>query len=365
MAIGSLLAAGLVLGAMFWVVGDHHFAGVDRRAFALLAADPHGVLARNATAVAVIAPMLVAVVVIAGAALLIRRRAWLDLGVLGGGFLLCVVAARYAKLVERRPRPSGALLHAGGYSFPSTDAALAVGLLAVAIAVARQSPVRTQRAAAIADGCLSPLAAGLLLVALRAHYLSDVIAGWALGVAAFTTPCIAAVAARRHSAKLMASGARPAPHEPAWRRRRVVAGCALAVVAVGVLVIILVSRQSTERRFVSCLRRHGWRAIDAPTKLFDLQREHPTFEGVQVFLGDMLVGLIDSGSATPQTAVVLIGGRLAAPMDYPVNFAPFIKDAQLHPLDFAAVLVSATDNSSGRIACEHVIDPGLSSFDEF
>lgn len=162
----------------------------------------------------------------------------------------------------------------------------------------------------------------------------------------------------------MASDAQRAAREPTRRWPPVVAGLALALVAAGILAAVH-SRHSPESRLISCLREHGWRAIDAPTKLFNLRSEDPTFEGTQEFPGDVLMGLIDSGNAAPQPAVVLIGGRLDASSGDPPSFAPFIRDAQLYPHDFAAVLVSATDNSSGRIACEHAIDPGLSSVDEF
>jgi len=77
------------------------------------------------------------------------------------------------------------LLPAGGFSFPSSISAVCVGLIAIAILLAHLTSNRTRRAVVIAGGCLLTAAVGLLFVALRVHYLTDVIAGWALGVVAF------------------------------------------------------------------------------------------------------------------------------------------------------------------------------------
>jgi membrane-associated phospholipid phosphatase len=195
--LGAAVAAGLVLIAMFWLVDGHHVAGLDRHAFSVLAASPGSALARVAKPAATIGPLILAVVVLVVMAMLGRRREWLEAFALAGGFLLCAVAAHLAKVEERRPRPSGGLISAGGYSFPSTDSALSIGLIAIALVIARVVAHRERRIAVIAAGCLLALGAGLLFVALRVHYLSDVIAGWALGVAAFASCGLGVVAVRR------------------------------------------------------------------------------------------------------------------------------------------------------------------------
>jgi undecaprenyl-diphosphatase len=194
--LGAVAVAGLVLVAMFWLVDGHHTVGLDRDAFTVLAASPGSTLARVAKPAATIAPLVLAVITLVVVALLARRRAWLEAAALVVGFLVCVVAAHVAKAHEQRPRPPGRLIHAGGFSFPSTDSALAVGVIAIAIIVARRFVRREHRAAVIGAGCLLAFGAGLLFVALRVHYLSDVIAGWALGVVAFASCGLAAVALR-------------------------------------------------------------------------------------------------------------------------------------------------------------------------
>jgi undecaprenyl-diphosphatase len=138
-----------------------------------------------------VAPLLLGALLLALIAALSRRHDWAPVAALLGGFLLSVLAAQFFKQVELRPRPPGTLIHAGGYSFPSSDSALAVGSTAMAVAMARLVAPGRGRIALIAIGCALTVAAGLFFVVLRVHYLSDVIAGWALGYGAFAL-CAAA-----------------------------------------------------------------------------------------------------------------------------------------------------------------------------
>jgi len=170
---------------MFWLVGDHRLGGVDRRAFALLAVAPGGLLARIAAPAAEIGPPLLAVLVIAVIIVLIRQRARLDAAVVLCGFPVCAIGIHVAKAAVARARPSGSLIQAGGFAFPSGDSALCIGVIVITIALARLTSDRTWRAAWIAAGGLATIAGGLLFIALRVHYLSDVIGGWALGVTVF------------------------------------------------------------------------------------------------------------------------------------------------------------------------------------
>jgi membrane-associated phospholipid phosphatase len=57
------------------------------------------------------------------------------------------------------------------------DSALAVGIAAMAIVAARLVSTRRREIALIATGGVLTACAGLLFVALRVHYASDVIAG--------------------------------------------------------------------------------------------------------------------------------------------------------------------------------------------
>jgi undecaprenyl-diphosphatase len=73
---------------------------------------------------------------------------------------------------------------ATGYSFPSAEAALSIGLVAIALALAGIAGPRTGRAA-LAAAALLILSLGALLISVRVHYLTDVLAGWALGTIVF------------------------------------------------------------------------------------------------------------------------------------------------------------------------------------
>jgi membrane-associated phospholipid phosphatase len=85
-----------------------------------------------------------------------------------------------------RPRPGGALIDAEGSSFPSGHAAYSVIYPCLALTVtARLRPGMTNATVLIVAGILLAGAIGLSRVYLHVHYLSDVSAGWGLGVSAF------------------------------------------------------------------------------------------------------------------------------------------------------------------------------------
>lgn len=91
-------------------------------------------------------------------------------------------AAHVLKAVYDRPRPptAQALVHVGGASFPSTHAAMTS---AVAVALYLAVSWRSRRAARLAAAALTAVVAfiGFCLVYVGSHWVSDVIAGWALG----------------------------------------------------------------------------------------------------------------------------------------------------------------------------------------
>jgi membrane-associated phospholipid phosphatase len=181
----SILGTTLVLLADWLAVRGHGVPGIDRRAFdALALADDMS--NRNAAATLVEASK----VALAGCALvgiiwLLVRRAWRDCAVIVAGLIVAQTAAHIAKAQIARPRPAHPLVYAGGYSFPSTTSAIGVAFLLLAIAAARLLPER-HRLATVAGGAAVTVLIGLSFVVLRVHYLTDVIAGWALGWLAFT-----------------------------------------------------------------------------------------------------------------------------------------------------------------------------------
>jgi len=115
------------------------------------------------------------------------------MGILGG-YLLVALLAHLGKAAEQRPRPAGALIDAGGYSFPSTESALAVGLIAIAVVAAGPTKHRARRIGVIAAAGLLTGVIGTLLVSIRVHYLTDVLAGWAMGATVFAACGLTALA---------------------------------------------------------------------------------------------------------------------------------------------------------------------------
>jgi len=116
---------------------------------------------------------------------LAARRRVIEGAALGGGFLLTVVAVNVAKSVVDRGRPSDGLIAVDGSSFPSGHAAWSMAYVAIAVAVAHAFPRNLYRAAFVTAAIVVAAAVGLSRVYLRAHFMSDVVAGWGLAAAIF------------------------------------------------------------------------------------------------------------------------------------------------------------------------------------
>ncbi len=128
-------------------------------------------------------PSVMAMLVVSGVVLLARGRP-LDAALLLLGFALVVVAVDVTKEAVDRVRPAGPLVDTSEASFPSGHAAYATAWIAAAVALTRERGLPSQ--AAIVTGAIVLAAAiGLTRVYLRAHYWSDVAAGWALGLGIF------------------------------------------------------------------------------------------------------------------------------------------------------------------------------------
>jgi membrane protein DedA with SNARE-associated domain/membrane-associated phospholipid phosphatase len=131
------------------------------------------------------APATLAVALVAGGALAARRR-WPELAVLVAALALLGVTLPLIEGAVDRSGPVGSLVETSRSSFPSADAALAViyPWLALTLAV-RLRPRMAHASALIAVGIAVAAAVGLSRVYLGADYLSDVNAGWGLGVSLF------------------------------------------------------------------------------------------------------------------------------------------------------------------------------------
>lgn len=117
---------------------------------------------------------------------LAARGHWIEVSVLVAGMLITVVAADVLKETIERPRPAGGLTDASGDAFPSAHASYSTIYVWLAATVAlRLTPGLTARTALITGGVVLAALVGLTRVYLNVHYMSDVSAGWGLGLAAF------------------------------------------------------------------------------------------------------------------------------------------------------------------------------------
>lgn len=122
------------------------------------------------------------------AALLGWRRRWAELGVLLAGMAIITVGFHEIKDATDRPRPPGpAEVSTSGSAFPSGHAAHSVLYVWAAVTIVlRLRPGMARGTLVVVAGVVLTALVGLSRVYLNVHYLSDVSAGWALGVAAFS-----------------------------------------------------------------------------------------------------------------------------------------------------------------------------------
>jgi undecaprenyl-diphosphatase len=125
-------------------------------------------------------------VTILGAIVLGVRRHWTELAVLVIATVIIFVGVDVIKAATDRPRPPDPLVGTEGSAYPSGHAAHSVLYAWLALtATVRLRPGRAGASALIAAGITLTALIGLSRVYLRAHWLSDVLGGWGLGVAAF------------------------------------------------------------------------------------------------------------------------------------------------------------------------------------
>jgi membrane protein DedA with SNARE-associated domain/membrane-associated phospholipid phosphatase len=125
-------------------------------------------------------PAAIALVVVAGVVLVWRRHAR-DAFLLAIGLGVTYVAVHVTKAAVDRPRPARPLVDADGSAYPSGHAAYAITWIAVAVALSRTLPTVASRFAFVTVAIVIAVLVGLTRIYLRAHYLSDVVGGWALG----------------------------------------------------------------------------------------------------------------------------------------------------------------------------------------
>lgn len=146
-------------------------------------------------------------ILLAVAALYLATRSRpVDAALLILGFAVIVFAVDIAKDAIERSRPAGPLVPTSESSFPSAHAAYATAWVATAYAVTRERGLPSQ-AAIVTGSVLLCAAIGLTRVYLRAHFWSDVAAGWALGAAIFGLVATLALVVR----EVRNNGRDPAP----------------------------------------------------------------------------------------------------------------------------------------------------------
>jgi membrane protein DedA with SNARE-associated domain/membrane-associated phospholipid phosphatase len=130
---------------------------------------------------------------LAAVALAATRR-WLEFWVLVVGMVATILLVHGIKAWTDRPRPPDPLVSTSHAAFPSGHAAYSTLYVWLAVTLAlRLVPGITKRSLVIGAGILVAAIVGLTRVYLRAHWLSDVTSGWALGLSCFSAVAIVAL----------------------------------------------------------------------------------------------------------------------------------------------------------------------------
>ncbi len=126
-------------------------------------------------------PVIGALALLAVLFVVVRRR-WASAIVVGSAAVTAVFLASALKVLIGRQRPPAALalVHAHGFSMPSTDGALTAAA-ALALLLVTAWPTQNARRAAAAGLGVAVVLVGACLVYLGAHWPSDVLAGWVVG----------------------------------------------------------------------------------------------------------------------------------------------------------------------------------------
>jgi membrane protein DedA with SNARE-associated domain len=180
-AVGTYVFFGL--GAMFDTGAVRPF---DDRAFDLL--DPlyvetAGDIVRVATHVG--SYPVTAALVIVTAIWAVRHRRAREGGALVVAHALTFAAVHIGKDAWARPRPSGQVSDAAGLAYPSGHSAYAIAWVACAVVLARGGHHWAARFALVTIAIVIAAGVATSRIYLRAHFLSDVIGGLALGTAIY------------------------------------------------------------------------------------------------------------------------------------------------------------------------------------
>lgn len=183
--LGGVAAGFLFAGLAVEVSREQPLVLADLRVSAWIAGRRVAWLTALARAVTTLGSAVVLVpLLVAAGAWFGRRRRWGAVIVLAVGYLGAVGLYSAAKVLIARARPEAAVaaVEQAGWAFPSghaTGSVVVYGLLALLLAGTLTRPWR--RASLCAGAAVIVLAVGATRVYLGVHWLSDVVAGWALG----------------------------------------------------------------------------------------------------------------------------------------------------------------------------------------
>ncbi len=113
----------------------------------------------------------------------LRRRRWIEAAALVAGAGLSYALVHITKEAYDRPRPAGQLVDTLGAAYPSGHSLYAVALIACATILVRAGVGWAVRSAVLTVAVVLVALVALSRVYLRAHFLTDVLGGVALGLA--------------------------------------------------------------------------------------------------------------------------------------------------------------------------------------
>jgi membrane protein DedA with SNARE-associated domain/membrane-associated phospholipid phosphatase len=184
--VAVLLVGAFTFAGLAAAVDNGTALGFDPEAFTAGADLRTGWLTSLAEVVSALGALPVAgAVAVFGVGFLAMRRDPAGATAVAAGAVLTYAAVHVVKSTENRPRPPSPLVEAAGSAFPSAHAAYSLAYVAVAVAIARALPNWAGRTVLVTAAVVLAAVIGLSRVYLRAHYLSDVLAGWGLAAAIF------------------------------------------------------------------------------------------------------------------------------------------------------------------------------------
>lgn len=184
--VGALSAIVFLL-LVLQVVLAGPLTGADLAVSHLAAGVPHGTLYQGAELLSAIGqvPLQGGALLILAAVLARRARRWRPLLLATAALILVGVTVGAGKLLLGRGRPAENVqaLHVGGSSFPSGHTTAAVVLAGVAAWLIGQHTRRLVRRLGQGLAVVWAVLIGVDRLYLDVHWLTDVLAGWALGTA--------------------------------------------------------------------------------------------------------------------------------------------------------------------------------------